>query len=212
MASLPNIKYIGDFNKAIVAKDDPNTIISFNEPKDFFEMSENYNAFVKDCESMCRSHEDYKHYVDYVERTIGLDFCQVNPNIHKEDATIEMHHGPLFTLFDYASVILNSFIDLGKSINTFDVVDQLLEEHYALRVQTVMLAKTNHESVHNRDIFLNIKQGFGHLDQFIEKYADHLTLEQKYRIAKYIEICECTDSFDNYIFDNAKVKKIVSAF
>ena len=75
-----------------------------------------------------------------------------------------------------------------------------------------MLAKTNHESVHNRDIFLNIKQGFGHLDQFIEKYADHLTLEQKYRIAKYIEICECTDSFDNYIFDNAKVKKIVSSF
>ena len=54
MASLPNIKYIGDFNKAIMARDDPTECISFNEPKDFFEMSENYNAFVKDCESMCR--------------------------------------------------------------------------------------------------------------------------------------------------------------
>lgn len=212
MASLPNIKYIGDFNKAVIAKDDPFECITFNEPKDYFEMTENYNEFVKECEKMCRRHEDYKHYVDYVERIIGIDYCQVNPNIHKGDATLELHHGPLFTLYDYVSVVLNYFLDMGRPINTFDVVDQVLQEHYDLHVQTVMLAKTNHEAVHNRDIFLNIRQGFGHLDQFIEKYIDHFFPEQRYRIAKYIEICETTDSFDNFLFDNEKVKKIVNSF
>ncbi len=210
MANLPNITYLGDFNKEVCARDCSEEYITFNESKEFFEYGENTNAFVKDCERMCRKHEDYAHYINWVTDVVGLNFCQVNPQIHKGDATIEVHHGPLFTLYDYVIVVLYDFLDRGKKINTFRIVDQVLQEHYDLHVQTVTLAKTNHEGVHNRDIFLNVKQGFGHLDEFIEKYRDSLTNEQKYRIAKYIEICEHTDSFDNYIFDNEKVKRIVT--
>jgi hypothetical protein len=72
-----------------------------------------------------------------------------------------------------------------------------------------MLAITNHEAVHNRDIFLNIKQGFGDVSGFIEKYQKYLNDNQKYRIWKYLDLCESTDSFDNNIFDVEKVKKLV---
>jgi hypothetical protein len=72
-----------------------------------------------------------------------------------------------------------------------------------------MLAITNHEAVHNRDIFLNIKQGFGDVGAFIEKYQKYLNENQKYRIMKYISLCESTDSFDNNLFDLEKVQGVM---
>ena len=206
---LPNIVYKGDFSKYIETEDSKYDCISFNKPSDFFMLTENYTRFVTACEKMCRKHPDYKHYVDYITDIVGINFCQVSSQIYNTDAEIQMHHGPLFTLWDYTSVILNSFERENKKINTFRIVNQLLDEHYALNVQTVMLAITNHEAVHNRDLFLNLKQGYGNLGGFIEKYHKAFTDDQKYRILKYIDICESVDSFDNHLFDNEKIKKIL---
>ena len=58
-------------------------------------------------------------------------------------------------------------------------------------------------------IWLNIKQGFGDISGFIEKYKDYLTDEQKYRIHKYVSLCEVNDSFDNNIFDVEKIRKVL---
>lgn len=207
--NLPNITYKGRFSKCVGAKDDPSDFIVFFKPKDFFIMSDEYTRFVKDVEKTVRKHEDYKIYKDWLMNTMGLNFCQVSTDIYDTDATIEMHHGPLFSLFDYASIILNKKIAKGEKITTFRVADEVLQEHFDLRVQTVMLAITNHEAVHNRDIWLNIKQGFGDIAGFIDKYKNYLTDEQKYRIAKYISLCETNDSFDNFIFDTEKVKKVL---
>lgn len=71
-----------------------------------------------------------------------------------------------------------------------------------------MLSKTNHEAVHNGDIFLNLKQGIGNVSEFIKKYADYLTDEQKYRIARYIAMCKDTNSFDNGILDVEGISKM----
>ena len=119
-----------------------------------------------------------------------------------------MHNGPLFTLYDYVSVILNKYIDNNIPITTFSIADEVIEEHFQLRVQCVMLSKTNHEAVHNGDIFLNLKQGIGNVSEFIKKYADYLTDEQKYRIARYIAMCKDTNSFDNGILDVEGISKM----
>ena len=210
MSSLPNIKYAGDFCKEVSAKDNKYENITFYKPLEYFSTTENYTKFVKACEKQVRQSDDYKKYIKWVTNVVGLNFCQVSPNIIADvDATVEMHHGPLFTLWDYVSVILNNEMSLGHNITTFDITDKVLEEHYACRVQIVMLAVTNHEAVHNRDIFLNIKQGFGNLAEFIEMYGHVFTDNQKYRVARYISLCESTDSFDNNIFDVEKVKKVL---
>ena len=207
--SLPNIIYKGDVVKTVGSRDSKTDIITFSKDKEYFCLTEVYVAYVKAIEKMCRKHPDYNKYVNYVTDVIGINFCQVSSGISKSDAEIEMHHGPLFNLFDYASVILNYFIDTNKKISTFRITDKLLQEHYDLNVQTVMLAVTNHEAVHNRDLFLNIGQGFGNFGGFIERYHHHFSEEQKYRILKYIDICESVDSFDNHLFDNEKIKKLI---
>lgn len=209
MIGIPNIKYCGNYVKEIQASDCAFDNISMYKTNDYFITAENRNKFIKSCERMCRSDEDYKKFISYVTNVVGIDFCQVSSQIYGTDADIEMHHGPLFTLYDYASVILESFIAKNKRITTFDITDQLLQEHFDCHVQVVMLAVTNHEAVHNRDIFLNIKQGFGDISGFIEKYKDYLSDNQKYRIWKYIDVCKSTDSFDNNIFDVDKVKKMI---
>lgn len=212
MANIPNIEYKGNFSKCVGARDSNEEIISFYKPKEYFYTTENYTKFIKSCEKTIRKHQDYTRYKDWLMTKMGLNFCQVSRDIVDTDGsvTIEMHHGPLLTLFDYVSIITNKKVTNGEKVTTFRVADEVLEEHYALRVQTVMLALTNHEAVHNRDIWLNIKQGFGNLGEFIEKYAAYFTPEQKYRIAKYISICEQSDSFDIGIFDVDKVQKVIS--
>ena len=210
MIGIPNIKYCGNYSKEMQAYDCKYENISFYKPNDFFLTSENRNKFIKACENAVRKHEDYKRYINYVMDTVGINFCQVSSNIYSDvDAEVQMHHGPLFTLYDYVAVVLENFMKNNKKINTFRIADQVLQEHYDLNVQIVMLTVTNHEAVHNRDIFLNIKQGFGDISGFIERYRNDLTDDQKYRIYKYIKLCESTDSFDNNIFDVEKVKKMI---
>lgn len=210
MGALPNIKYAGDFCKEISAKDNKYENISFYKPLEYFGTTENYTKFVKACEQQIRKSDDYKKFISYVTNVVGINFCQVSTNIIADgQTTVEMHHGPLFTLWDYVSVILNNEISLGHSINTFRIADKVIDEHFALRVQIVMLAVTNHEAVHNKDIFLNIRQGFGNLAEFIDMYGHAFTDNQKYRVARYISLCESTDSFDNNIFDVEKVKKVL---
>ena len=211
MSSLPNIKYAGDFCKEISAADNKYASISFYKPREYFALSENYTEFIKAVEQSVRKSDDYEAYISYIKNVTGLNFCQVSSDILDTDASVEMHHGPLFTLYDYAAVILENFMRNTKKISTYAVTDQLIQEHYDLHVQTVMLAVTNHEAVHNRDIFLNIKQGFGDIAGFIEKYKDDLSDNQKYRIWKYIDVCKSTDSFDNGIFDVEKVKKLIES-
>lgn len=209
MAKLPNIEYAGDFAKYVEAADSNYDCISFYKPAEYFSVSENYTKFIKACEKTVRTTPDYKAFIDYVKSVIGLDFCQVSSQIYSCDATIEMHHGPLLTLWDYVSVILNHDLEKGYKISTFRIADKVIQEHFDLHVQVVMLAKTNHEAVHNRDIFLNVRQGFGDVGAFIDKYQKYFSESLKYRIMKYLDICKDTDSFDNNLFDTEKVEKVI---
>lgn len=216
--NLPNIEYAGDYAKFIENVEDPNECISFYKDASYFEDQSTYNKFVKSVETMVRASDDYKAFIRWVKNTVGINFCQVSSNIiefdepgfgGKKDTLIEMHHGPLFTLYDYVSIILNKYIDNKLPISTFVIANEVIEEHFALRVQVVMLTKTNHEGVHNRDIFLNLKQGLGDIGAFIKKYANYLTDDQKYRVYRYILLCKENDSYDNGLLDIDSIAPLV---
>lgn len=215
--NLPNIKYNGDISKFITAKDDPAECISFYKDRDYFDDVANYSKFIKAVEKTVRTSDDYSAFVGYIKNELGVNFCQVSSKIYESSdpgakVTIELHHGPLFTLYDICSVITNYFIANKKKITTFRVADQVLEEHFALRVQCVMLSKTNHEGVHNRDIFLHLNQGIGDIDAFIKMYTKYLEDEQKFKIWNYINLCDSSNfgkSFDKGLLDVDYIKKNV---
>ena len=209
MMDLPNIKYTGDYLKYIENRSDPQECVSFRKDKYYFEDITVYNKFVKAVEREVRASQEYKIFINWVKKTLGINFCQVCSSIFESDnVEIELHHGPLFTLYDYVSVILNKYIDNDIPITTFAIADEVIEEHFQLRVQCVMLSKTGHEAVHNGDIFLNLKQGIGNVSEFIKKYSLYLTDDQKYRIARYIAMCQDTESFDNGILDVEGISKM----
>lgn len=204
-----NIKYSGDVSKFIEAEDDPFASISFYKDIDYFQDEVLYTKFVKNCERMIRTSKDYKIFISYIKNVLGFNFCMAQSQISDKDATIEMHHGPIFTLYDITSVILNNFLKTGRKINSYRITDAVIQEHFALRVQVVMLAVTNHEAFHNRDLFLNVRQGIGNLTEFIKMYSDCLDDIHKYKLWNYINLCKSNPSFDRGYLDIDQVQKII---
>lgn len=205
---LPGITYEGGIAKTI-SSDDTSDVIMMYKPVDYFSDLTAYTKFVKSVERVVRHSDDYKAFVNWVKNVLGMNFCQVSSSIVEGDATIEMHHGPIFTLFDYCSVILNDAIIRGDKISTFRIAKRVIEEHFAMRVQVVMLAKTNHEAITNRDLFLNIRQGIGNVDAFIKKYTHALDDEQKYKIWAYINYSKTNETFDTGILDVPNLSKML---
>ncbi len=204
-----NIHYVGDVSKYVEAEDDPNVAISLYKDLEYFEDAKVYSQFVKKCETKVRTSPDYKIYIGYIKGIIGINFCQACPNIYDTDATVELHHGPIFTLYDIVSVILNNKLRTGQKISTAKMVNSVIQEHFDLHVQTVMLATTNHEAAHNRDLFLHVNQGFGNLNEFIEIYQNDLEDIHKYKIWHYINMCKSNPSFDRGYLDIDHISKIV---
>jgi hypothetical protein len=189
-------------------------IEKYYKDKEYFSDYVSYSKFIKGVERLVRNSKEYSAFISYVVNTLGMNYCQVFPNIKKESENskveIELHHGPIFTLYDVCACILNWFLDHGYKVNTMRVAKKVIDEHYAMRVQFIRLSVTAHEGVHNRDIFTHLNQGIGDIDTFIKLYGDSFDDEQKYKIWSYINMCEANPSFDRGVLDVEAHKKYVN--
>ena len=112
-----------------------------------------------------------------------------------------MHHGPIFTLFDICSIVLEYFLLKKWKISTLRVADVVLDEHQKNRIQVVMVSKTVHENIHNGDIFINYKQAWGDMNAFVKKYKDAISDEYRNQINKYVDRSLLYDSNDFSIME-----------
>lgn len=209
---FPNIKYNGDISRFVEAEDNPYDVIMYYKDSDYLEDSTNFDKFVKGCESFIRTSDDYKYFIHKLDTVFGLNFDQVQPKIKSsKDVTVEMHHGPIFTLYDVVSIVTDFRLERGMKINTFRVADQVLDDHFDLIVPVLRLAVTNHEAVHNGDLFINVKQAIGDHKKFIDKYGSVFDDNIKYRLYQYYQMCKSNKSFDNGYLDLEHVKKYFSA-
>ena len=205
MQSLPNIDFKKPLKNPTLDSDTSLFTIPFYKDSEYFANLDNFITFVKSVEKMVRSSKFYSRYVKFIKEDVGLNFCQVLSNIKQEDENsdvkIEMHHGPILTLFDYITIMIDYMLYNDIKITSFEVADRILEEHFQNRIQVVMLSQTVHEEVHENNIFLNTKHAFGDLNVFLEKYKDGISDEQIDKINKYIALCEKYDSFDKGVLD-----------
>ena len=200
MMNLPNIDYKKVNSFPTIDSDTSLYTLPFYKDSDYFVNLDNFVGFVKATEQLVRTSKYYSRYIAYIKNDIGLNFCQVLSNIKQDDeeskVDIEMHHGPILTLFDYITILIDWSIYNNKKITTFSLANRMLEEHFNNNVQVVMLSKTVHEEVHDNNVFLNTKHAFGDLNKFLSKYRDGVSTEQIEKINKYISLCEKYDSFD----------------
>lgn len=178
--------------------------IPYYKDADYFSSIDSYTNFIKGCERLVRQNDRYKKYINYLKKEVKLNRCQVLKNIDDEDASIEMHHGPVFTLYDYCAIIVEYFLAKKWKITTMRIADQVLTEHQKNRIQIVMLSTTIHEEVHARNIFINMEQAYGNLPEFLDKYGWVMPLEYKEKLNNYIDKSLLYDSSDFGILELSK--------
>ncbi len=187
--------------------------ISFEmEPDDLLNDYERYTRFVTHIETLVRSDDRYTAYIAKLKAG-GLTRCAVLGNLPTDDPKIkvEMHHGPIFNLFDYTDIILKASLKRNhKRLTTFDIADLVLTEHEMDNIMIVMLSKNVHmEGAHNKKsnkgVLIGIEATFGRIDRFIDRWSDGMEREHVQYIDKYIAECRAANgkTLDQGLFDIA---------
>lgn len=183
--------------------------LTYGVTKDILEDYDAYEHFIKGCEKMVRKDDRYTAYVGKI-RSSGFNHCAILGNMDDPEVSLEMHHGPIFNLFDICDIVAKAMIKRDKKnegVTTFDVADKVLCEHEKDHIQVVMLSKTPHKGNHNSSIgiFIDIKATFGRIDEFISDWEDGMEREHYEYIERYIRECKKADgSVDNGLFDTAE--------
>lgn len=166
---------------------------------------DDYERFIKGCEHCVRKDDRYIAYLAKLKSN-GLDRCAVLGNIKNDDkVSLEMHHGPIFNLFDICDIVARHLINSGREdLTTFDVGDIVLEEHENDNIMIVMLSKTPHKGGHF-NMFIDIKSTFGRIDRFIDRYQSSMVSEHWDFVFRYIDTLDHArgHSQDNGLFDTA---------
>lgn len=199
----------GKDNPKIISPIDPDYVLKFKLSKKDLGDYEDFSSFVNSVKMMVRKDARYTNYKAYLY-DIGLTRCQVFSGITNEMAPLEMHHGPIFDLFNICAIVTDHLLQEGESVNSFQVADLVLKEHEKHNIQLVMLCETAHEAAENGSIFLHYNQGFGHLERFLSKYRKGIRRDQYGIVKHYLELSRKHNATDNGLFEIVKrVKKYV---
>lgn len=176
-------------------------VIPFYKTKKSLKDLEEYNRFIKGVEKLVRISKEYKAYKNFLMSDIGLNYCTVLPNISTElgkGVTIEMHHGPILTLYDYCSIMVDHMLENDMAVTSIIVAAKIIEEHELHNIQVVMLCDLVHKLCHTNGshLYINPKQAWGKLDVFLEKYKDGIDDRRRAIIKTNLELAQQYHSID----------------
>jgi len=197
-----------------------NIVITPENDKDFFlsYLRNNINVlnekdkkeFIMGTERIIRKSKDYSRYIAHLKETIPqCRSCALFNNITDEMAPLEMHHGPVFTLAEICVIVLNHFLKNGKEIDSFDIADQILEDHFDNLIQTIFLSEMAHKPTSNaktsKNSFISMDHSIGDIVGFIKKYNDAITYYEINKLRNYIYLSELYEKNQGVsIFDYMK--------
>ncbi len=181
-------------NVEICLKDSQYYYLPFNKSEINLSDKNTREKFIKAVERRVRRSKLYKAYINYLKNDLKMDRCAVFGNIQsdkKSKTKIEMHHGPIFTLYDYVSIVLTKYLNQGLNdkLNTFDIAAEVLDLHRRKLVQTVMLSEAVHKSMDNPKTapFLTMEQTFGDLFEFVKEYGQYFSPKNIYDLKHYFD-------------------------
>lgn len=154
--------------------------------------SKKLTAFIKQCERLVRSSDEYRNYIAFLRENVDMDRCAFLENVSNatnKRVKIEIHHEP-FTLYDIVSVIISNMMSNNVPLNDMMVADETMRLHYENKVGLIPLSKTIHQVIHspNPKIMIPINMCFGSFKDFVGEYEipDHILdkLEAKITASK----------------------------
>lgn len=176
-----------------------------------------HKKFIYAVEKIVRTSNEYKKYLSFLKEENRLNRCSLLGNIDNEMASIELHHYP-FTLYQIVELEVERMLKNKIKINTFNVANNVLKLHFKNLIGLVPLSITIHEAVHNGEIFIDLKQCYGKISEFVEIYKEYISNEDFDKLKKIYEYSKqnmssnIKDLFnvnEEYKFENKlSVKKI----
>lgn len=168
--------------------------LPLNKKDKYFMNPVDFIKFIKDVESLVRKSKEYSRYIAYLKNEVGLRSCALFHNIDDSVAPIEMHHGPIFTLYDIVEIQIAYMFVHGEAINSMSVTNNVLKDHFDNIVQVTMLCEMAHKGVHSfaktkdSKFFLSADGSFGDFRKFVEKYKDSLTVQHVAKMKNYFKL------------------------
>jgi len=196
---MDQFETVGTKNPKIIAVDSEAVLKYYLTRKDLSDY-ELFCQFINKVKSTVRHDLRYTNYKSELYK-IGLDKCQFHHGINSEMAPIEMHHGPIFSMFDICTIVTDHLLAEEKLVNSFIVANKVLIEHEKHHIQLVMLCETCHEAAENGSIFVSFKQGFGQLEKFLKKYKKGVSKEHIGIIKEYLDLSKTFSATDNGIYE-----------
>jgi hypothetical protein len=147
--------------------------------------------FIKDVEAVIRGSKEYYAYIKYLKEEVGLRNCALFQEINDGIAPIEMHHGPIFTLFDLVEIKIAYFYKNNLPINSYRLAHYILKDHWDNIVQVAMLCKAAHEAVHNPTMnrnckyFLSGELAWGDINEYINRYHEAFSINHYNKLKEY---------------------------
>jgi len=172
--------------------------------------------FIKQTEDIIRISDEYAGYIAHLKEDIPeQNHCAFHSLIFDtEKVKIQMHHGPIFTLFDIVEIVLLYFIKNKKDISTFQIAEQVLRDHHAHLINTVALCDNCHITAHNykpniKKPFITLEHSFGDFTSFLKKYSDALTYQHINKIRYYFHN---ESQYKKSDFNNTVLKEKITVF
>jgi hypothetical protein len=168
--------------------------LPLNKKDKYFSNPTDLIKFIQDVEKVIRTSKEYHNYIRYLKNVVGLRNCALFRDIDDSKAPIEMHHGPIFTLYDIVEIQIAYLYKHKLPINSCRLTHYILKEHWSNIIQVVMLCKTAHTAVHNHNLtnedkkkyFLSADAAWGDINAFIEKYHEAFSINHYTKIKDYI--------------------------
>lgn len=205
---LEGIDFKAENGKPYLDSEMSDYILPFDKPQDYFLSYESRQRFIQETKRLVRRSKGYKYFKSQILKRIPYD--QINPNFSEENGcTLEMHHGPIFELVEIIDILIDAFLYYGKEVTTMTIADAVLKEHYEGRVQVMILAKTSHEIVTNRQVYINLNQFIGDVKAFMDKYEAFISNDKK---REYNDIIMRSEAYNSNDFDMYSTQKIYKQF
>lgn len=159
----------------------------FYQTRETFMDVDVFRNFLRNSETRFRASKEYKAYKSYLIEYIGINRCQVFGNITTDDADIELHHNVL-GLFDICLLIASHIVNTVGIISTFDLIQLLIQEHWANRVGVTFLSKTAHQMYTNDpNAYIPPEMTFGKWWELLDRYKYGITYDIAAKIIRYIK-------------------------
>lgn len=182
----PDIIIVDEHNPTLRA---PRAVLDlyFNQTRESLSDPDVFRSFIKSAERQFRASREYKAYKAYLMDSIGIDRCQILGNITAEDADIELHHN-ILGLYDIATLITLHIVSTVGYINSMQLIQLLIIEHFNNRVGVTFLSKTAHQVFTNdNNGYIPPNQTFGKWWELLAAYKYGITFEIAYKVINYLK-------------------------